>query len=134
MQHCSLQHRTLLSPPETSTTEYFFCFGPATSFLLELFVIVLCSFPVAYRAPSNWGWGRGAHIFLAFHTVHGILQERILEWVAISFFSGPYFVRTLHILLGWPYMAWFIASLSYTRPFATVETEEIKKSWEVYTE
>ena len=31
-------------------------------------------------------------------------------------------------------MAWFIASLSYTRLFATIETEEIKKSWQVYTE
>ena len=31
-------------------------------------------------------------------------------------------------------MAWFIVSLSYTRLFATIETEEIKKSWQVYTE
>ena len=31
-----------------------------------------------------------------FHTVHGVLQARILEWVAISFSSGPYVVRILH--------------------------------------
>ena len=31
-----------------------------------------------------------------FHTVHGILTARILEWVAISFSSEPCFVRTLH--------------------------------------
>ena len=29
-------------------------------------------------------------------SVHGILQARILEWVAISFSSGPRFVRILH--------------------------------------
>ena len=31
-----------------------------------------------------------------FHTVRGVLQARILEWVAISFSSGPYVVRILH--------------------------------------
>ena len=35
----------LLSPPDTSTTEHHFHFGPASSFFLELF---LCSFPRAY--------------------------------------------------------------------------------------
>ena len=33
---------------------------------------------------------------LPFHTVSGVLQARILEWIAISFLSGPCFVRTLH--------------------------------------
>ena len=36
------------------------------------------------------------HIFLHFHTVHGVLKTRILKWFAISFSSGPHFVRTLH--------------------------------------
>ena len=36
MQYGSLQHRTLLSAPDTSTTEHCFCFGPAASFFLEL--------------------------------------------------------------------------------------------------
>jgi len=36
------------------------------------------------------------HIFLPFHTVHGILKARILKWFATPFFSGPHFVRTLH--------------------------------------
>ena len=37
--------------------------------------------------------------------VPGILQARLLEWVAISFSSGPHFVRTLHhdpSILGGP--------------------------------
>ena len=35
-------------------------------------------------------------IFLPFHTVHGVLEARILKWFAIPFSSGPRFVRTLH--------------------------------------
>ena len=35
------------------------------------------------------------HIFLLFHTAHGILKARILKWFAIPFASGPRFVRTL---------------------------------------
>ena len=53
IQYCSLQHWILLSSPDTSTTEHHFCFGPDTSFFLELLVIVLCSSPVAYWAPST---------------------------------------------------------------------------------
>jgi len=47
------------------------------------------------------------HIFLPFHTVHVVLQAWMLEWVSISFSSGPHFVRTLHYdpsILGGP--AW----------------------------
>ena len=36
------------------------------------------------------------HIFLPFHTVHGVLQARILKWFVIPFSSGPRFVRPLH--------------------------------------
>ena len=56
-QHCFLQHWTLLSPPDTPTTEHCFCFGPATSFFLQLFVIALHSSPVTYGTPSNMQWG-----------------------------------------------------------------------------
>ena len=44
-------------------------------------------------------------IFLPFLTVHGVLKTRILKWFAISFSSGPHFVRTLHYepsILGGP--------------------------------
>ena len=43
-----LQHQTSLSPPNTFTTEHCFWFDPAISFVLELFVIALCSSPIAY--------------------------------------------------------------------------------------
>ena len=52
MKFCSLQHRTLLSPPDTSTTGRCFHFGSASSFLLELF---LHSSPVVYWAPTDLG-------------------------------------------------------------------------------
>ena len=49
-QFCSLQHHSLLSPPDTSTTGHHFHFGSASSFFLELF---LCSSPVACWTPTN---------------------------------------------------------------------------------
>ena len=60
MQDCSLQHLTLLyPPPDTSTAERHFRFGPAASFFLEIFVIALCSSPVVYWIPYHLvevGW------------------------------------------------------------------------------
>ena len=52
MQYSSLQHRTLLLSPVTSTTGYCFCFGSIPSFFLELF---LYWSPVAYWAPTDLG-------------------------------------------------------------------------------
>ena len=52
MPYCSLQHQTLLSSPDTSTTGHCFHFGLTSSFLLELF---LCSCPVVYGAPTSLG-------------------------------------------------------------------------------
>ena len=56
-------------------------------------------------------------IFLPFHIVHAVLKSRMLKWFAIPFSSGPHFVRSLHdpAILGDPYRAWLIVSLSYTR-------------------
>ena len=44
-------------------------------------------------------------IFSPFHTVHAVLEAKILEWFAIPSPSGPHFIRTLrHVLsvLGGP--------------------------------
>ena len=38
MRYCSLQHRTLLQSPVTSTAGYCFCFGSIPSLFLELFL------------------------------------------------------------------------------------------------
>ena len=54
-QYCSLQHQILLSSPDTSTTECHIRSGPATSFILGLLVILLCSSPAAYWTPLHLG-------------------------------------------------------------------------------
>ena len=76
----------------TSTTGWCFCFGSVSLFFLELF---LHWSPVAYWAPTDLGSSSSVHLFLPFHTVHGVLQARILKWFAIPFSSGPRFFRTL---------------------------------------
>ena len=42
-----------------------------------------------------------ATILLPYHTVHGVLVARILEWFAIPSSSGPRFVKTLHCDPSW---------------------------------
>ena len=68
-------------------------FDPASSFFLE---------PISPLFTSNildtyWLGGRifQCHIFLPFHTFHGILKAR-MKWFAIPIWSGPHFVKTLH--------------------------------------
>ena len=66
MQYCSLQRWTLLSPPDISTTEHRFCFGPATSLFLELLVIDFHSSSVAYWMPSDLGNSSSMSYLFAF--------------------------------------------------------------------
>ena len=53
----------------------------------------------------------GNHHVYGLNTVHGVLEARILKWLAIPFSSGPRSVRPLHHdppVLGCPAgMAWF---------------------------
>ena len=59
-----------------------FLFGPEFSFFLESF---LCSSQVACWTSTNLGGLTfQCHIFLPFHTVHGVLEARILRWFAIA--------------------------------------------------
>ena len=55
------------------------------------------------------------HIFLPFHTIHGVLKARTLKWFAIPFSSGPRFVRTLYhdpsVLGGPTWMAYSFIEL-----------------------
>ena len=57
MQCYSFQHWTLLLPPDTSTTEHHFHFGPAASSFLELLVIALQASPGIYWTPSDLAVG-----------------------------------------------------------------------------
>ena len=93
MQYCSLQHRTLLSSPVTSTTGHCFHFGSVSSFFLELF---LHSSPVAYWAPTDLESSAFSVLsFLSSHTVHGFLKARKLKRFAIPSSSRPHFVSTM---------------------------------------
>ena len=82
-QYCSLQLQTLLPPPETSITGCCFCFGSASSYLLELF---LCfPPPLGIYQPGEFIFQ--CRIFLPFHSVDAskvtlkILQARLQQYM-----------------------------------------------------
>ena len=120
VQYCSLQHWTLLSPPNISTAERCFHFGPATSFFPELLVTVISSSPVAYWTPSNLGAHLLASYLFAFSCCpwgspgknSGVGCHFLLQWTRFCQNSSLWPIR-----LGWPDAAWLIASLSYASPF-----------------
>ena len=82
MQHCSLQHRTLLLSPVTSTTGLF---------LLRLYPFTLSGVISPLFSISILGtYQCGEFLFqypinLLFPTVHGVFKARILKWFAIPF-------------------------------------------------
>ena len=108
LQYCSLQHLTLLSPPDTSTTECRFRFGLISSFFVEQF---LCSSPEAYWtlidlggthlpvsylfASSHWSWDSGGKDT-------GVVCHSLLQWTTFCQNSPPW-----HICLEWPSTTWF---------------------------
>ena len=97
MQYCSLQHWTVLSPPDTYTTEPHFHFGPASSIFLKLLVVALRFSPVAYWTAFCPGLVIfSCRILLPFHALLGFLVARILGQSVIPSSRGPCFVRTLH--------------------------------------
>ena len=114
-QYCSLQHWALLPSPVTSITGRCFCFGSVSSFFLELF---LHSSPVAYWAPTDLG--SSSFSVLSFCLLYyswgsqgkntEVVGHSLLQWIIFCQNSPPWPVH-----LGWPHMAWLIASLSYTR-------------------
>ena len=72
VQHCSLLHWTLLSWPDTSTTERCFCF--CSTLFLELFSPLFPSSILdTYQSRALIFQ---CHIFLSFHSVHGVLEEK----------------------------------------------------------
>ena len=113
MQYCSLQHRTLLSPPDTFTTKHCFYFGPATSFFLELLVTALHSSPVAYQIPTDLGDSSSGVLsfccFILFLGSHGKNTEVschfFLQWTTFCQSSTLWTV-----CFGWLCMVWLTAS------------------------
>ena len=83
MQYCSLQHWTLQSPPDTSTTEHHFLFGSATSFFLELLVIALRSSPGAYWTSLTADSSSSFMSFCFFILLMGFLWQEY--WSGLPF-------------------------------------------------
>ena len=116
MQYCSSQHQTLLSLPDTSTAEHHFCFGPASSSFLELF---LCSSLVTYWTPTDLG-GSSSSVtsFSPFTLFMGFSRQEY--WRGLPFLSPVDHVLaefSTVTCLGWPCMGKVITSLSYKRPW-----------------
>jgi len=132
MQYCSLQHQTLLSPPNNYTTEHQFCLSPAASFFPELLVIVLYSFPVAYWTPSNLGGSSFSviyfYIFFAFSFCswgsHGKNPGVVCHLPQWTTFCQNSSLWPIH--LGRPCIAWLTASLSYVSPFPMTKLWSMK--------
>ena len=124
VQYCSLQHRALLPSPVISTTGHCFLFGAISSFFLELFLhsspvayyaptkpeefifpchIILPFHTVQYRISILNMYSMKVKVAQSCltlcnpidYTVHGILQARTLEWVALPFSRGSSQPRNL---------------------------------------
>ena len=106
MQYCSLQHRTLLLSPVTSTTGCCFCFGSIHSFFLELF---LHWSPVTYLTPTDQGSSSFSILSFCLSYCswgsHGknteVVCHSLLQWTTFWQTSLPW-----PICLGWLHMAW----------------------------
>ena len=80
MQHGSLQHLTLLSPPGTSSTKHHLRLGSASSFFIELF---LYSSLVAYWTSSDvGGLSSGVLSFCLFILFMGFSRQ--VYWSGLS--------------------------------------------------
>ena len=123
MQYFSLQHWTLLSPPDTFTSGHCFHFGSASSFLLELF---LHSSPVAYWAPTDLGSSSFSVLsFCHFILFMGFSKQEC--WSGLPFPSPVDHVlselSTMTHLSTWlSYMAQLTISLTYTRLWSILST------------
>ena len=115
-KYYSSQHQTLFSQPDTSTTEHHFHFGSVVSSFLELFIIDLCSSPVAHWNPSNLRGSyssvkKFAFSFCPWNSPNkntGVNCRFLLQWTKFGQNSSLW-----HVHLGWPCMVQLIASLSY---------------------
>ena len=129
MQYCSLQQQTLLSPPDTSTTEHRFCSDPAASCFLDLLVIALRPSLVERWTSYDLRGSSSSVTYVAFsycsrgsHDKNmGVVCHSLLQWTTFcqNFSLWP-------ICLGWPCTAQLIVSLNYASPFTTTRLGSMK--------
>ena len=106
MQHCSLQHRTLLPLAVPFTTGCCFCFGSIPSFFLELF---LHWSPVAYWAPTNLGSSSFSVLSFCFFILFMGFSRQEYWSGCHSLLQSTTLCQTFppwHGHLWWPHMAW----------------------------
>ena len=112
MQHCSLQHQTLLPSPVSSTAGSYFHFDSISCFFLDPF---LHSSPVAYWVPTDLGSSSFSIIsfctfipFMGFSRQNAeVVSHSLLQWTTFCWKSPP-----LPVSLGWPHTARLTDSLS----------------------
>ena len=112
MQYCSLQDRTLLPSPVTSTTGCCFCFDSVSSFFQELF---LHWSPVAYWAPTYLGGSSFSVLsFCLFIVFMGFSRQEY--WSGLPFPSPMDHILSELSTMTCPswvaLLAWLIVSLS----------------------
>ena len=113
-QYCSLQHQTLFSPPDTSTTGCYFHFGSISSFFLELFLLPS---PVAYWAPTNLGSS-------SFSVIYFWLLILFMGFSRQEYWSGlPFPSPVDHILSELPTMAHLFCMAIHSMAHSFIELE-----------
>ena len=126
MQYCYVQHCTLLSPPDTSTSDHCLRFGSGSSFSLDLF---LHSSPVAFWTPSDLGDSSSSILTFCLSILSmGFSKQEfrvcchfLLQWSTVYQNSSLW-----PILHEWPCLAWLTASLSYASPFTMTKLWSMK--------
>ena len=122
IQYCALQH-------QTPDTEHCLCFGPATSFFLELLVIALQSSPGAYWTPTNLGGSSSGVIsFCLFILFLGFSWQEHGSGLPfpdpVDRVLSELFAMTC---LSWVVLQrWFIDSLSYASPLTMTRLQSMR--------
>ena len=125
MQYCSLQHQTLVSPPDTSTTGCHFWFGSASSFFLKLF---LCSFPVAYRTPTDLEGGGSSFSVISSIMAAGIIRCITGIWAQISCFVSVSLLSCVYIRHPFPLSNLSQPTVLPSKPSHQISDSEGEKS------
>ena len=114
MQYCSLQHWTYFHHQSHPQLGVVFV-------LLHLFILSGVIFPLfssSIVGTLNWGVYLSVSYHFAFSYCSWGSEGKNTEVVCHSFLQWTIFCQNFPpwlVHLGWPYMAWLIVSLSYTR-------------------
>ena len=127
MQYYSIQHQTFLSPLDTYAVENLSCFGLTASLFLELLLIALFPYPVAYWKPSDLGGSSSGVISFCLFILSWVSPGRNTGVDCHFPFQGTMFFRALYYdppVLGG--LSWHVSFLHWVSPFATTRLCSIK--------